>query len=155
MTTDDPVKDCQGRKIGIVVDSSSSNTETDPGNLRISAAFAFNHQLISVAEAGSDGRSDLVTVIDFDDSARVIYPLGDPAGAATVFSSIDSYGGTFIAGGLSAAIDEIDTETTVPTRGKSGIVVLTDGRKLIRHSHQVCWKVCLTLARAAIDRLDI
>lgn len=135
MTTDDPVKDCQGRKIGIVVDSSGSNADTDPGNFRISAASAFNDQLISVAEAGPDGRSDLVTVIDFDDSARVIYPLGDPAGAATVFSSIDSSGGTYIAGGLSAAIDEIGTEIAVPTRGKSGIVVLTDGRKLLRFSH--------------------
>lgn len=30
LTKDDPLKDCQGRKVGIVVDSSGSNSNTDP-----------------------------------------------------------------------------------------------------------------------------
>ena len=127
LTRDKPVEDCNGRKIGIVVDSSGSNQGTDPANLRISAATEINAQLITAAQAAAkpNAKPDLVTVIDFDDYASVIYPLGDPSGAD--FSSIDSSGGTYIAGGIAAAIDEIVADTKYKTRGRSGIIVLTDG----------------------------
>ena len=127
LTRDKPVEDCNGRKIGIVVDSSGSNQDTDPSNLRISAATEINAQLVTAAQAATkpNAKPDLVTVIDFDESARVIYPLGDPSGAD--FSSIDSSGGTYIAGGIAAAIDEIVADTKYKTRGRSGIIVLTDG----------------------------
>jgi len=127
LTRDDPIEDCNGRKIGIVVDSSGSNQDTDPSNLRISAATQINAQLITAdqAAANPNAKPDLVTVVDFDDVASVIYPLGDPSGAD--FSSIDSNGGTYIAGGIAAAIDEITADTKYKTRGRSGIIVLTDG----------------------------
>jgi len=127
LTRDDPIKDCNGRKIGIVVDSSGSNQDTDPSNLRISAATQINAQLITAdrAAANPNAKPDLVTVVDFDEAASVIYPLGDPSGAD--FSSIDSSGGTYIAGGIAAAIDEITADTKYKTRGRSGIIVLTDG----------------------------
>ncbi len=127
LTRDKPVEDCNGRKIGIVVDSSGSNQDTDPANLRISAATEINARLITEAQAAANPNSkpDLVTVVDFDESASVIYPLGDPSDAD--FSSIDSSGGTYIAGGIAAAIDEILADTKYKTRGRSGIIVLTDG----------------------------
>jgi len=124
LTRDDPVKSCQGRKVAIVIDSSGSNTETDPSNLRIAAAQAFNSMLITEADAGPDGLPDRVTVVDFDGSARVIYPLGDPSRASF---DIDSSGDTFIAGGVAAAIGELTKDPNDPTADRTGIVVLTDG----------------------------
>jgi von Willebrand factor type A domain len=124
LTRDKP-KDCVGRKIALVIDSSSSNLDTDPSNLRIAAARSFNNKLVSAAEAEQSGKADLVTVIDFDTSARIVYPLEDPAGAR--FDGIDSSGGTNIASGISAAIDELVKNTEYPTFWKSGIVVFTDG----------------------------
>ncbi|KAK0641471.1 hypothetical protein B0T16DRAFT_419888 [Cercophora newfieldiana] len=126
LTRDDPMRDCNGRKIAIVVDSSSSNAKSDPNNLRISAAVEINNHLISAAEARyPTSKPDLVTVVDFDSAARVVYRLGDPAGAH--FSGIDSNGGKSIAAGISAAIYEITADTRYTTRDRSGIIVLTDG----------------------------
>ncbi|KAL9609116.1 MAG: hypothetical protein Q9167_006094 [Letrouitia subvulpina] len=117
-----------GRKIAIVVDSSGSNADTDPSNLRIVAAKNLNNLLISKGQASSGKQSDLVTVVDFDYSATVIYPLGDPAGATNdIFDSIDASGGTDIASGVEAAIDELTKNQGDVTAGRSGIVVLTDG----------------------------
>lgn len=114
-----------GRKIGIVVDSSSSNLDTDPSNLRITAAKDFNGLLVTKDKAGPTGQPDLVTVIDFDSTASVIYDLGDPAKAS--FDSIDSSGGTDIAEGVKAAIDELTKDSSGTTAHRTGIVVLTDG----------------------------
>jgi len=105
-----------GRKIGIVIDSSGSMSTTDPNNLRITAGEALAASLLP---------TDRVTVIDFDDSVRIVYPLGPPAGVS--FAGIDSDGGTYIAGGVQAAIDEITKDPTDATAHVSGIVVLTDG----------------------------
>jgi hypothetical protein len=105
------------RKIGIVIDSSGSNTETDPTDLRIVAGKAIVANLQT---------SDQVTVIDFDDLFRIVSPLGPPSTAS--FSGIDSIGGTFIAGGVEAAITEISKDGSGPTDKVSGIVVLTDGQ---------------------------
>jgi hypothetical protein len=115
----------EGRKVGIVIDSSGSNVDTDPNNLRIAAGKAISSVLITKAQAGANGHPDVVTVIDFDYSATIVYPLGDPASAT--FDGIDSSGGTYIAGGLQTAIDELTKNAGDPTAHRSGIVVLTDG----------------------------
>lgn len=114
-----------GRKIALVIDSSGSNTSTDPNDLRVVAAKAFNDLLTTNAEAGANGKPDLVTVVDFDSSAAVIYELGDPAGAT--FDQIDSSGGTDIASGVKLAIEELTKPGFDPTSGRTGIIVLTDG----------------------------
>jgi hypothetical protein len=85
----------------------------------------FNNKLISAAEIEQSEKVDLVTVVDFDTSARIVYPLGGPAGAK--FDGIDSLGGTNIASEISATIDEIVKNTEYPTFWKSGIVVFIDG----------------------------
>lgn len=104
------------RKIAIVIDSSGSNTYTDPNDLRIAAGKSLVANLAS---------TDQVAVIDFDDSASVVSPLGAPSTAS--FDSIDSSGGTFIAGGVQAAIGELTKTASDPVSGVSGIIVLTDG----------------------------
>lgn len=114
-----------GRKIGIAIDSSGSMADTDPNNLRIVAGQAIASSLISKAAAGPNGHPDLVTVIDFDDSVRVVYPLGDPASVS--FEGIDSFGGTAIYLGVQSAIDQI-TQNPGDVAHVSGIVVLTDGQ---------------------------
>lgn len=105
------------RKIGIVIDSSGSNADTDPDNLRIAAGKAIVASLLP---------TDLVTVIDFDSSASIVYPLGAPASAT--FAGIDDIGDTYIAAGVKAAIDECTKDAKSVTAGVTGIVVLTDGQ---------------------------
>ncbi|KAH6710573.1 putative calcium-activated chloride channel regulator 4 [Leptodontidium sp. MPI-SDFR-AT-0119] len=111
-----------GRKIGIVVDSSGSMESNDPNDLRITAGKSLTSSLVT---GGS--HPDQVTVVDFDGSATLLYPLGDPAKAGPSFDLIDSSGGTYIAGGLETAIDEL-TKGQATTAGVTGIVVLTDGQ---------------------------
>lgn len=109
--------------MAVVVDSSGSNEQTDPNNLRIQAAKAIVSSLITYAQ---DARKpDRVAIVDFDDAANVIYPMGDPGKA--YFDSIDSIGGTYIGAGLAAATDEIMREQKGPKADNSGIVILTDG----------------------------
>jgi hypothetical protein len=103
------------RKIGVAIDSSGSNQETDPNNLRIAAGQAF------VSTLDPDDR---VTIIDFDSSARIVYPLGDPA--AATFDGIDSEGGTLIGLGVDLAITEITQDGSAP-HDNAGVVVLSDG----------------------------
>ena len=126
ITKDKPKESCQGRYLAIVVDSSGSNEITDPENLRITAAKEFNSNLVSKSSVSDeDGVPDQVTVIDFDDTARVVSPLGDPSQAS--FSGIDSSGGTCIACGIRLAIDELTSKSQGPIAGRAGILVLTDG----------------------------
>ena len=81
------------RKIAIAIDSSGSNLDTDPNNLRIAAGQGI---------VASLGGTDQVAVIDFDYSAAVVSPLG-PSSAAS-FASIDSDGGTCIYCGVEEAL---------------------------------------------------
>ena len=105
ITKDDPRKSCQGRYLAIAVDSSGSNTWTDPNNLRISVTKSLVTNLISQQDVNEDDLPDLVTIVDFDGGARAVYPLGDPLEAA--FDGIDSSGDTNIASGISAPLDEL------------------------------------------------
>jgi hypothetical protein len=116
---------CGSRKVGLVVDSSGSNKETDPSDLRVAAARDFADRLISSSEATTKSKADRVTVVDFDHSTEVVYPLGDPAGAN--FSGIGSSGDTYIASGVRAAVSEITSVSQDQTTGTSGLVVFTDG----------------------------
>jgi Mg-chelatase subunit ChlD len=115
------------RKVALVIDSSGSMLETDPQNLRLAAGRALNEWLITKAEATGGKKADLVTVIDFDSTATLDYPLGDPGGANSSFSKIDSFGGTFIAGGVQMGIAQITSASSGPTSGRSSIIVFTDG----------------------------
>jgi hypothetical protein len=126
LVKDKPWKDCTGRKIALVIDSSGSNKETDPSGLRIAAAQAFAATLVTEASAGPDNQPDLVTVIDFDTSARVVYPLGDPVSVS--FDGIDSSGGTLIGSGVVLGMEQITEGSTEPNQDNAGIVVLTDGQ---------------------------
>ncbi|KAL8422241.1 hypothetical protein RB596_002834 [Gaeumannomyces avenae] len=116
-----------GRKVAIVLDSSGSMSTTDPSRLRVVAGKALNNQLVPSSAATGGKQADVVTVVDFDSSARVIYPLGDPAQAGSSFDKIDSSGGTFIADGVKKATAELTKPGNDPTADRSGIVVLTDG----------------------------
>ncbi len=100
------------RKVAIVIDSSGSNLDTDPSNLRLVAGQAVVDNL---------GGTDHVAVIDFDFSAVVVSPLSPPAAAS--FDGIDSDGGTYIAKGVELAL----TELVGAPSNSAGIIVLTDG----------------------------
>ena len=116
------------RKIAIVIDSSGSMGYSDPSDLRLEAGQALNSWLINSKEAKSGQKSDLVTVIDFDDEATLDYALGDPGPAAnSSFGGIGSNGGTYIASGVEMAITELTKAGSGTTAGRSGIIVFTDG----------------------------
>ncbi|KAI9746954.1 MAG: hypothetical protein M1815_004831 [Lichina confinis] len=116
-----------GRKIGIVIDASYSMTDNDPDEVRLDAAKGLANTLVSPGEATDDKPADLLTVVDFanEDSARVRYELGDPAGATAAIERIFPRGGTFIGGGVQVAIDELAKDGT--TGNRTGIVILSDG----------------------------
>jgi hypothetical protein len=124
VTHDDPVRDGQGRDLAIVIDSSGSNTDTDPGFLRVAAGQQFNASLTTAAAAGPDARPDRSAVIDFDISATVLSPLADPSAAS--FAGIDASGGTNIGSGVAAALGVLTADAN-EVRDRAGIVVLTDG----------------------------
>jgi len=115
------------RKVAIVIDSSGSMAESDPDNLRLAAGKSLNDWLITKNEAVGGKKEDLVTVINFDDEATLDYPLGDPSGADSAFDTIGADGGTFIAGGVEMAIDQLTNSSSGATSGRSAIVVFTDG----------------------------
>ena len=117
------------RKVAIVIDSSGSMFDNDPYRLRLTAGRALvNNWLISSKGAPSNTKPDLVTVIEFDDSASLLYPLGDPGGSNSSFGKIDADGGTYIAGGVQMAIGELTKSGSGDTASRSGILVLTDGQ---------------------------
>ncbi|KAH6855860.1 hypothetical protein B0I37DRAFT_64467 [Chaetomium sp. MPI-CAGE-AT-0009] len=116
-----------GRKIGIVIDASGSMLDNDPNKLRLEAAKLLNSKLITSAAATGGKTGDQVTVAKFSTSADVLYPLGDPSGAASTIDSIEADGGTFIGSGIDAALDELTKASSGATADRSGILVLTDG----------------------------
>jgi Mg-chelatase subunit ChlD len=114
------------RKVAIVMDSSGSMAYNDPFDLRVKAGRALNEFLISSGEARGGQKADQVTVIDFDDTANLDYPLGDPGNANSSFESVDAIGGTYIASGVNMAIAQL-TGGGGATDKRSAIVVFTDG----------------------------
>jgi von Willebrand factor type A domain len=116
-----------GRKIGFVIDASGSMADNDPDDLRLAASVDLDNILISKSEASGGKVADLVTVVEFDYSATVLYPLGDPAGAVTQINSILPGGGTYIASGIKAATDELTKSGSGATGKNTGIIVFTDG----------------------------
>jgi len=116
-----------GRKIGIVIDISASMADSDPQDLRLAAAKELDAKLISQSSASGGKAADLLTVVQFNSDASVIYPLGDPAAAISSFDHVEPIGGTFIGGGIKAATDELTKPGNDPTNNRTGIVVFTDG----------------------------
>ena len=115
------------RKVAVVIDSSGSMVSNDPYDLRLSAGRALNEFLIFNDESKSAGKNaDQISVIDFDSSATLDYPLGDPGAANASFSKIGSGGGTNIASGVVMALDQL-VNSTGATDKRSAIVVFTDG----------------------------
>jgi Mg-chelatase subunit ChlD len=116
-----------GRKIGFVIDASNSMGSNDPNDIRLAASQALNNALIDSSEASDGKTSDLVTVVDFASSGRLVYPLGDPSGANEPIGSISLRGGTAIGTGVEAAIEELTKPGNDPTANRTGIIVFTDG----------------------------
>ncbi|KAK3942786.1 hypothetical protein QBC46DRAFT_352122 [Diplogelasinospora grovesii] len=117
------------RKVAIVIDSSGSMASTDPSDLRLSAGRALNNFLISNSEATGGKKADLVTIIQFNGSAYVDFPLGDPgdAGVYAAFNMIGADGDTCIACGVETAIEQLTSANSGATDSRSAIVVFTDG----------------------------
>jgi Mg-chelatase subunit ChlD len=116
------------RKVVIVIDSSGSMSSSDPSDLRLSAGRALNDFLVSNAEASGSVKADQVSIVDFSSSAQTVFGPGDPGdpNANKAISNIVISGGTFIAGGVLEAIEQIG-KMSGETKDRSSIVVYTDG----------------------------
>ncbi|MDR2100847.1 MAG: VWA domain-containing protein, partial [Campylobacteraceae bacterium] len=99
----------------IAVDSSGSNTATDPSNLRI---YAAHKMLKNIADANkkllenatnTDIKPTLTAAIDFDSSVRVLASFTEPQELydRKIFNAIDSSGGTDIAEAIIYSTDLI------------------------------------------------
>jgi hypothetical protein len=121
------------RAVVLVVDSSGSNTSTDPSNQRVAAAKESVRRLVSKADSAAGGVApDLAAGIDFDSSVKVLSNFDDPDTVIPVFNAIDSSGGTRIDLGIRAGITLLDNINANGFRafigGKSAIMVFTDGQ---------------------------
>lgn len=120
------------RTVVIAVDSSESNTTTDPQNLRIAAAKETIRSLTSFSESQKNNTAhDLAGAVDFDSGVIVLSQLDDPDAVIPKLSSIDSYGGTDIAQGINTAVQILENLNTAGLTGliknKAAVVVFTDG----------------------------
>jgi hypothetical protein len=77
--------------------------ETDPTRLHITAAKELDATLVTKAIVGPNNFLDLITVITFIETAKVLYPLGDPASAT--FNRVRADGGTYITSGVALTIN--------------------------------------------------
>lgn len=120
------------RTVVVVVDSSGSNTSTDPSNLRVVAAKETLKSLESKAEAARNNSvPDLAGAIDFDSGVTILSSLADPDSVIPTLNAIDSSGGTDIAGGINSAVQILEDLNTAGISGiiedKASIIVFTDG----------------------------
>lgn len=119
------------RTLVVAIDSSGSNTTTDPSNLRITAAKETIGSLTSLAEAQANNTvPDLAGAVDFDSGVTILSQLDDPD-AVIPKITVDSSGGTDIAAGIDAAVQILENINTAGLTGllkdKAAIVVFTDG----------------------------
>jgi len=121
--------------IALVIDSSGSMAWNDPNGLRKAAAKVLVQALTP---------TDRLTVIDFDDYARTIWPLSAVGNSkSAIENTIDYYinaqGGTNISDGLRVAYGQInvdgkaDPETTFT-------ILLTDGQQDPPSSYNIVWE---------------
>ncbi|MBL4661446.1 MAG: VWA domain-containing protein [Alcanivoracaceae bacterium] len=120
------------RTLVVVVDSSGSNTTTDPDNLRIEAAKETLRNLTSLVEAQSLGSApDLAAAVDFDSTVTILSELDDPDTVINTLNTIDSSGSTDIAAGINAAVQILENLNTTGLSGiiedKAAIALFTDG----------------------------
>ncbi len=123
------------RAMVAVVDSSGSNTSTDPTNQRIVASKESLRRLVSQADATADPSKvpDIAAAIDFDSSVRVLSQFADPDAVIPTLDLVDSSGGTRIDLGINAAINLLDNISAggginAFFENRAAILVFTDGQ---------------------------
>lgn len=114
--------------VALIIDSSGSMGWNDPTDERKQAADRF-------ITAAPDG--DSITVVDFDDAARVVGTLASiPAGRDKLRASlnmIDSSGGTNIGAGIALACAQLKAS---PSSAPKAAVLLTDGLSVYSNQHE-------------------
>lgn len=104
--------------VAVVLDSSGSMRWNDPSGARLTAGKAFVDTLLS---------GDRAAVIDFDSWAKVLQSLTyDMVAVKAAIDRVNSSGGTNIAAGLKAALDQLD-RLGAPDRDRV-VLLLTDGK---------------------------
>ena len=113
--------------LAFVIDTSGSMRDQIGGSSKLEQAMAATNAILSDARLAP---GDVVSLIQFDDKARVIWPLaplGDRTGARAALKQLGAYtGGTQMARGLAAAHHEL---SRIEQGGVAHrVLVLTDGQ---------------------------
>lgn len=116
----------------LVVDSSGSNTSTDPSRRRVAAAKTTLSNLVSQAEATANGTvPDIASGVTFTTSASVLSGWADPDAVIPAMDGVFQSGGTSIDSGINTGVGLLDSINAggfiAFIRDKAAIVVLTDG----------------------------
>ena len=107
--------------IALIIDSSSSMSSEDPGNLRISGAKFFIQAAAPKVQ---------IAIVDFDSGARTLAPLTfanftEKDALKRAVDGVDASGGTNIDDGLQQGFQELNASTS---SAKKAAVLLTDGQ---------------------------
>ncbi|EKD05575.1 hypothetical protein A1Q2_00125 [Trichosporon asahii var. asahii CBS 8904] len=117
--------DNPGRVISIILDSSGSTATSDHEKLRIAGGKDLVDYLTSASEATDKNKADTVSVVSFDSTPKVEYPQGDAnEQAKKALDGVDSSGGTNIAKGLTAGIEQV---AAANPGNRGGVIIFTDG----------------------------
>ncbi len=143
--------------LAFVVDSSGSMREAGAKDADGRASSKLDVAIKATQNALGDARlveGDLVSVIQFDDVARVVLPLeplGDRRAATAALSRLSAYnGGTQIAKGLSAAQNELARILQAGVAQR--VLLLTDGQAF---DEQACHVAAKALADADVPLVAI
>ena len=117
----------------MVVDSSGSNTSTDPTRQRVAAAKATLANLVSLAEAVPPSIlvPDIAAGVTFTTSSSILSGWADPDAVIPAMDGVFQSGGTSIDSGINTGIGLLDSINNTGfiafIQNKAAIVVLTDG----------------------------
>jgi alpha-tubulin suppressor-like RCC1 family protein len=121
----------------VAVDSSGSNTSTDPMNLRIGAAHGLLERFENINKNILEGSKPttekpyLVSALDFDSYVRELSSFASPTELRNrqIFNAIDSSGGTDVAAAINyavSAINSVSFDFILPWFNKSVIYIFSD-----------------------------
>jgi hypothetical protein len=123
------------RALVAVVDSSGSNTTTDPTNQRVVASKESLRRLVSTADATADPTKvpDIAAAVDFDSGVTILSQFADPDSVVPTLDRVDSSGSTRIDLGINAATNLLDNINlgggiVGAFQDRAAILVFTDGQ---------------------------
>ena len=123
LVRDNPLHDCLNRTVAIAIDKSAAAGGPLRGPVVIERQIAatLNSRL------AGDWSADKVTMIEFDNDARVVYPAGDPGSAA--LGGLETKGQANIGDALELAINDVIEAQPETYTDRGAVLLLTVGKE--------------------------